>query len=109
VKLMTYAGRMRLHFNRHGADPLMWCVSTDQWELAVPSIICDAPMRAVYRKKDTPDDEDGKPSAWFEVDGFLSMAGDGTAVIEHHESCMSQRGPACDCPMGNWPERSKNT
>lgn len=69
---MRYAGRLRLHFNRHGAAPLVWCVATDDWELAVSAVaISGAPVASQYQPKATPDDEDGRPSDWLEVDGLL--------------------------------------
>jgi hypothetical protein len=73
---MTCAGTFRVHFNRHGAAPLVWCVATDEWELAIASIvITGAEIRTVYKPKATPDDEDGKPSAWLEVTGVLTVVG----------------------------------
>jgi hypothetical protein len=73
---MTFTGRMRVHFNRHGAAPLVWCVSTDAWELAVSEVrFDDCQIKSVYRPKPTADDDDGKPSAWFEVDGTLRVKG----------------------------------
>jgi hypothetical protein len=69
-------GTFRVHFNRHGAAPLVWCVATDEWELAIASIAIDgAEIRTVYQPKTTPDDEDGKPSAWLEVTGVLTVVG----------------------------------
>lgn len=68
-----YTGPMRVHFNRHSAKPLVWCVSTDHWELAVSAIAIRTEVRSVYRPKDTSDEEDGKPSAWFELDGTLEV------------------------------------
>lgn len=68
---MTITGKFRVHFNRHGAAPLVWCVSTDHWELAVASVTLKAPVQSCYRAKATADDDDGKPSAWFEVSGTL--------------------------------------
>ena len=79
---MTATGRFRLHFNRHGAAPLVWCVATDGWELAVSSVVVMAPLRTVYRPKETPDDDDGKPSAWLEVDGVLTVAGSVATIRE---------------------------
>lgn len=70
-----FVGTFRLHFNRHGAAPLVWCVATDDWELAVRELHVDAPMRSVYRPKATADDDDGRPSAWLEVTGVLSLDG----------------------------------
>jgi hypothetical protein len=69
------AGTFRVHFNRHTAAPLVWCVATDQWEIAVSSVVIDAEVRSVYRAKSMPDDEDGKPSAWLEVSGVLVVVG----------------------------------
>jgi hypothetical protein len=78
---MTYTGPMRLHFNRHGAAPLVWSVATDDWEIAVSTVIVHASMRTVYMPKATPDDEDGKASAWLEVVGRLRVDGS-LATIE---------------------------
>lgn len=73
---MAHRGTFRVHFNRHGAAPLVWCVATDEWELAIASVTVDGvELRTVYRPKATPDDEDGKPSAWLEVTGVLTIAG----------------------------------
>lgn len=77
---MTICGTFRLHFNRHGAAPLVWCVACDDWELAVSALEIRAPMRSIYRPKATADDDDGKPSAWLEVAGTLTITGS-TAVI----------------------------
>ena len=70
---MKVTGHFRIYFNRHGAAPLVWCVATEQWELAVAAIDIRAPVRTVYAPKSTPDDEDGRPSAWLEVTGVLTM------------------------------------
>lgn len=73
---MMCKGTFRVHFNRHGAAPLVWSVATDSWELAIAELVIDgAEVRTVYRPKPTPDDEDGKPSAWLEVTGVLAVAG----------------------------------
>lgn len=72
---MTFTGPMRVHFNRHGAAPLVWCVATDDWELAVASVAIDVPVESVYQPKTTADDEDGKPSAWLAVTGTLVVVG----------------------------------
>lgn len=72
---MTYTGRMKVHFNRHGAAPLVWCVAAEGWEMAVSHVVVNAPMRTVYEPKETPDDEDGRPSAWLEVCGTLHVNG----------------------------------
>lgn len=73
---MKTTGTFRLHFSRHGAAPLVWCVSTDEWELAVKHFVVDGPkLRSVYQPKATADDDDGKPSAWLEVTGELEVCG----------------------------------
>lgn len=72
---MIYEGRMRIFFNRHGAAPLVWCVATDNWELAVAGVAIRGEVTAGYRPKASPDDEDGKPSAWLNVDGQLEVVG----------------------------------
>lgn len=85
---MTFTGKMRLHFNRHGAAPLVWCIATDGWELTVSAIAVDVSVRTVYRSKPTPDDEDGKPSAWLECEGSLVVAGS-IATISPTRSVVS--------------------
>lgn len=77
---MTFTGPMRVHFNRHGAAPLVWCVATDDWELAVASITIEVPVESVYRPKATADDEDGKPSAWLAVTGTLVVVGNAARI-----------------------------
>lgn len=58
--------KLRLHFNRHGAAPLVWCLSTDNFEIAIKGFrVYNVVIKTVYRPKATPDDEDGKPSAWM--------------------------------------------
>lgn len=71
----SLAGRFRVYFNRHQAAPLVWCVRSENgnFELAVAQVDIAAPTRTVYRPKDTPDDEDGMPSAWLEVDGVVNV------------------------------------
>lgn len=78
----TYRGQMRLHFNRHGAAPLVCSVATDDWELNVSGFEISAPARSVYRPKATPDDEDGRPSFWIEVDGTLTLIGSVARITE---------------------------
>jgi len=70
-----FTGTFRVHFNRHGAAPLVWSVATDDWELAVSEVEIHGQARTVYRPKATPDDEDGKPSAWIEATGGLAIVG----------------------------------
>lgn len=61
-----HALNVRLHFNRHGAAPLVWNVATPELEIAVKGFTSGLPVVTVYAPKTTPDDEDGKPSAWLE-------------------------------------------
>lgn len=72
---MTYTGRMRVFFNRHGAAPLVWCIATEGWELAVSAVAINTATRTVYMPKSVPDDEDGKASAWLETYGTLRVDG----------------------------------
>lgn len=79
-----FTGRMRVHFNhfnRHGAAPLVWCIATDTFELVVTNFTITTPLRPVYRPKATADDDDGKPSAWLETVGTLTIGADGHARI----------------------------
>lgn len=84
---MKATGTFRLSFNRAGAAPRVWSVALVEgddvlWELAVPAFGCDGvQLHTVYRPKATPDDEDGKPSAWLECAGELEVLADGSAVI----------------------------
>jgi hypothetical protein len=80
---LTLVGHWRIYFNRHGADSLAWCVAPESgaWEIAVRSVTVSTPARTVYAPKATPDDEDGKPSAWFSVGGRLEVGADGHAAI----------------------------
>lgn len=95
---MQFAGKFRLHFNRHGAAPLVWCVATDAWELAVSEIrVLGATVKSVYRSKDTPDDEDGKPSAWLEVAGHLHVEG---SIATINATCQD---PSHICHRLNMP------
>lgn len=80
----SIAGTFRVYFNRHQAAPLVWCVAVmdtgdviavPMLEIACAELAIDAPVTTVYAPKATPDDEDGKPSAWLEVTGVLSVDG----------------------------------
>jgi hypothetical protein len=81
---LIYTGQMRLHFHKHGAAPFVWCVSVaDSWEVVVRDIVVrGADVFSVYAPKPTPDDEDGKPSAWFTCFGRLTVDEFGIATIE---------------------------
>jgi hypothetical protein len=76
-------GAFRVYFNRHGAAPLVWCIAPEDgaWELAVAAIDIRQPACTVYRPKTTPDEVDGKPSAWIAAAGRLVVTGS-TARIE---------------------------
>lgn len=59
-------GKLKLHFNRHGAAPLVWCLSTGNFEIAIKGVrVFGIAFETVYRPKETPDDDDGIPSAWL--------------------------------------------
>lgn len=76
-------GRWRVYFNKHGAAPLVWCIASEQapgWELAVADILITTEAQTVYRPKATPDDEDGRPSAWLAVEGKLIVVASGASI-----------------------------
>jgi hypothetical protein len=79
---MLGVGAWRLYFNRHGAVGLPWCVAPDSggWELAVSGIDVQVPSETVFAPKATPDDEDGRPSAWIACAGRLTITA-GVAAI----------------------------
>ena len=83
VQSFTLAGRWRVYFNRHGAADRPWCVAPEAggWELAVSSVSIVTAAETVYQPKPTPDDEDGRPSAWIAVDGQLTVFLAGHATI----------------------------
>lgn len=73
---MRVIGRFKLYFNRHGAAPLVWCVAPDDgtWELSIAGFhVADTSLATVYAPKATPDDEDGKPSAYLVVEGEMTV------------------------------------
>lgn len=80
---MIFVGKFRVYFNRHGAAPLVWCVATDDWEIAVAGIAIRAEVRTRYEPKATPDDEDGKPSAWLDVEGELEVVKNVAYISPH--------------------------
>jgi hypothetical protein len=79
-------GTFRVYFNRHGAEPLMWCVAPDGevagWEIAVRGVEIEAKCETVYAKKSTPDEDDGRPSAWIRTTGVLSVNLGGATIRE---------------------------
>ncbi len=83
--VMEYVGAVRLYFNRLSAEPMMWCVSPEDaaWEIVVQRVSLEAGAAAVtvWRQKATPDDEDGRPSAWIAAHGRLRIYADGTATV----------------------------
>lgn len=76
-------GRWRVYFNRHGAAGRPWCIAPEVggWEVAVSSVGISTVAETVYHPKATPDDEDGRPSAWIAVDGHLTVHVTGHASI----------------------------
>lgn len=80
---MVLTGKFRVYFNRLGAEPLMWCVAPDAggWEIAVRDVQLATIAETVYRKKETADEDDGRPSAWFAVEGVLTVNAAGFATI----------------------------
>jgi hypothetical protein len=79
-------GKFRLYFNRHGAAPLVWCVSCPDgaWVIAVKGYCISSELWSAYTLKHTPGDEGGKPSAWLETIGQLEIR-DGIACINKIE------------------------
>lgn len=76
-------GQFRIYFNRHSAGDKPWCVAPEAggWELAVASVGIATLAETVYRPKATPDEEDGRPSAWIAVTGQLTVVLGGHASI----------------------------
>ncbi len=74
---MIFDGRFRISFNRAGAAPLVWSIApvTGEWDIAVAHVTSRAEIQSRFSPKSTPDDEDGMPSAWFEVQGRLEIVG----------------------------------
>lgn len=80
---MCTTGKFRVYFNRHGAEPLMWCISPEGggWEIAVRDVQLSTIAETVYRKKETADEDDGRPSAWIACEGTLTINVVGFATI----------------------------
>lgn len=88
---VTITGAFMMHFNRHGAAPLVWSIaplvregaaSVPVFEIAVREVSFHGVLvETVYRPKSTPDDEDGKPSAWLECSGTVRVFEDGRAEV----------------------------
>lgn len=86
---MTITGLFRLSFNRAGAAPLVWSIAPLD-ENGMP--ICDIAVRMIgmagvyvvteYAPKETPDDEDGRPSAYLITRGTLTVDESGAALIK---------------------------
>jgi len=76
---LRLTGMFRIYFNRHQASPLVWCIALEgedgpAFEIAVAEVVITAgAARTVYAPKAAPDDDDGRPSAWLEVDGVLRI------------------------------------
>lgn len=78
----------RFYFNRHQAAPLVWCVAAEgikacriEFEVAVAVVVCHSPMQSCYCVDEPASDETGKPVAWFEAYGTLTLGDDGQATI----------------------------
>lgn len=84
VGSIRVVGRWRVYIHRANPDGLPWCVAPDVggWELAVRSVSIVTPSSTVYTPKTTPDDEDGRPSAWIQASGVLVVDESGCARIE---------------------------
>lgn len=80
---ISIPGTWCIYFNRHGAEPLMWCISPEagDWEIAVRDVEITGFVMTVYRKKPTADEDDGKPSAWITASGMPTIGLDGEARI----------------------------
>jgi hypothetical protein len=72
---METTGPFTIYFNRHQAVPLVWCIARPNWEIAVSKVFINAFCETRYdATKLTPDDEDGKPSAYLYIPfGTLSI------------------------------------
>ncbi|MCA1833030.1 MAG: hypothetical protein ABR520_11210 [Mycobacteriales bacterium] len=84
-------GTFRIYFNRHGAAPLVWCVATDEWELAVAAVSIRTAAGTRYEPKATPDGEDGKPSAWIVAAGVLALNGSEAIIIGGSDPEIAER------------------
>lgn len=82
--VIAIRGTWRIYFHRLNPDGLPWCVALEGggWEMTVRDVQITTASRTVYRPKATPDDEDGRPSAWIEAAGLLTVGPDGNARIE---------------------------
>lgn len=80
-------GRWRVYFNKHGSADLPWCIAPDVggWELAVKDIRITTEARTIYQPKATPDDEDGRPSAWIAVEGRLVVTAGRASITATNE------------------------
>lgn len=69
----------------HRVDGRHWCVSEPAglWEISAQSVGFEgiAGKTVTEPNKMVPDDEDGKPSGWIEVDGTLAIKAGGHVVI----------------------------
>lgn len=79
----------RIYFNRHQAAPLVWCVAAqaDQsskvmFEVAVSALGCTAGIVSAYEPDSGPSDDTGRPVAWFEAYGELTVDELGRATIK---------------------------
>lgn len=77
-------GMFRIYFNRHGDAPRVWCVqqANGHLEILCKHVVVDgALMATVYKPKEVADEDDGIPSAYFQVYGRLEIEATGSVVI----------------------------
>lgn len=81
---MIHNGKMRVSFNRHHAEGRVWAVASCSglWEVTGQRLFITTDCVGVYEPKDVPDDEDGRPSAWFETTGLLTLSPGGVLRID---------------------------
>lgn len=87
----AFRGTFRIYFNRAGAAPLVWCVATDEWELAVAAVSIRTAAGTRYQPKATPDSDDGKPSAWIVASGVLTLNGSEAVITGASEPEFATR------------------
>lgn len=102
MRALLFTDAFRVYFNRHNADGLSWCVSPESgaWEIGVKTLAINTPTTTVHKPKATPDDEDGRPSAWVSTRGALFLEMDGSATIAACDNCGdvgSAGGIPCRC------------
>lgn len=79
-------GPICLYFNRHHPTEGPWCIcavepSLEREVCVVGVRLLDAEGCAVYRPKETDDQEDGVPSAWLVFSGHCVIDSDNFATV----------------------------